>query len=154
MPSVGSSLKRSHSLVAHEFLPNASDGSDAPARASTGRAAFAASPLGRLCGFPQSIQPPFNKGFPGGSAGEESACNVGDLGSIPGLGRSPEEGNGYPLQYSGLENSTDWTVHGVAKSGTRLRDFRFHPVITPQRCQRWVTHWAGYEPLSTLYPAE
>ena len=46
-------------------------------------------------------------GFPGGSAGKESACNVGDLGSIPGLGRSPGEGKGYPLQYSGLENSMD-----------------------------------------------
>ena len=45
------------------------------------------------------------KGFPGGSAGKESAYNVGDLGMIPGLGRSPEEGKGYPLQYSGLENS-------------------------------------------------
>ena len=43
-------------------------------------------------------------GFPGGSAGEESACNAGDLGSIPGLGRSPGEGNSYPLQYSSLEN--------------------------------------------------
>ena len=46
-------------------------------------------------------------GFPGVSAGKESTCNVGDLGSIPGLGRSPGEGNGYPLQYSGLENSMD-----------------------------------------------
>ena len=46
-------------------------------------------------------------GFPGGSAGKESACNVGDLGSIPGLGRSPVGGQGYPLQYSGLENSMD-----------------------------------------------
>ena len=46
-------------------------------------------------------------GFPGGSAGKESACNVGDLGSIPGLGRSHGEGKGYPLQYSGLENSMD-----------------------------------------------
>ena len=44
-------------------------------------------------------------GFPCGSAGKESTCSVGDLGSIPGLGRSPEEGKGYPLQYSGLENS-------------------------------------------------
>ena len=44
-------------------------------------------------------------GFPGGSAGKESACNVGDLGSIPGLGTSPGEGNGYPFQYSGLEKS-------------------------------------------------
>ena len=46
-------------------------------------------------------------GFPCGSAGKESACNVGDLGSIPGLERSPGEGKGYPLQYSGLENSMD-----------------------------------------------
>ena len=61
--------------------------------------------------------------FPCGSADKESACNVGDLGSIPGLGRSPGEGNGYPVQYSCLENSMDrgawWaTVHGVAKSQT------------------------------------
>ena len=56
--------------------------------------------------------------FPGGSAGKESACNVGDLGSIPGSGRSPGEGNGYPLQYSGLENSIDCIVHRVAKSRT------------------------------------
>ena len=61
--------------------------------------------------------------FPGGSAGKESACNVGDLGSILGLGRSPGEGNGYPLQYSGLENSVDCIVHGVAKSQTWLSNF-------------------------------
>ena len=61
--------------------------------------------------------------FPCGSAGKESACNAGDLGSIPGLGRSPGEGKGYPLQYSGLENSTDCIVHGVAKGRTRLSDF-------------------------------
>ena len=66
------------------------------------------------------------KGFPGGSTGKDSACNAGDLGSIPGLGRSPGEGNGYPLQYSGLENSMDYTVHGVTKSWTQLRDFHFH----------------------------
>ena len=47
-------------------------------------------------------------GFPDSSAGKESACNAGDLGSIPGLGRSPGEGKVYPLQYSGLENSVDW----------------------------------------------
>ena len=62
---------------------------------------------------------------PCGSAGKESTCNVGDLGLIPGLGRSPGEGKGYPLQYSGLENSMDYTVHGVAKSWTRLNDFTF-----------------------------
>ena len=58
--------------------------------------------------------------FPGGSAGKESSCNAGDLGLIPGLGRSPGEGNGNPLQYSCLENLMDrgawWaTVHGVAR---------------------------------------
>ena len=55
-----------------------------------------------------------------------SACNVGDPGPIPGLGRSPGEGEGYPLQYSGLENSMDYIVHGVAKSQTQLNDFHFH----------------------------
>ena len=57
-------------------------------------------------------------GFPGGSAGKESTCNVGDLDLIPGLGRSPGEGKGYPLQYSGLENSMDCIVHGVTKNLT------------------------------------
>ena len=65
-------------------------------------------------------------GFPWGSAGKESACNVGDLGSIPGLGRSPGEGTGYPLQYSGLENSMDCIAHGVAKTQTWLSHFHFH----------------------------
>ena len=55
-----------------------------------------------------------------------SACNVGDLGSIPGLERSPGEGEGCPLQYSGLQNSMDYTVHVVAKSQTQQSDFHFH----------------------------
>ena len=55
-------------------------------------------------------------GFSCGSAGKESACNAGDLGLISGLGRSPGEGKGYPLQYSGLENSMDCIVLGVTKS--------------------------------------
>ena len=55
-------------------------------------------------------------GFPCGSAGEESVCNVGDLDSILGLERSPGEGKGYPLQYSGLENSMDCIEHGVPKT--------------------------------------
>ena len=63
-------------------------------------------------------------GFPCGSAGKESACNAGDLGSISGL--SSGEGKGYPLQYSGLDNSMDCIVHGIAKSQTRLSDFHFH----------------------------
>ena len=57
-------------------------------------------------------------GFPDSSVGKESVCNAGDLGSIPGLGRSPGEAEVCPLQYSGLENSMDFTVHGVAKSRT------------------------------------
>ena len=65
-------------------------------------------------------------GLPCGSAGKESASNSGDLGLIPELGRSFGEGKGYPLQYSGLENSMDCIVHGVAKSQTRLSDFHFH----------------------------
>ena len=56
---------------------------------------------------------------------KESACNAGDLGSIPRLGRSLGEGKSYPRQYSGLESSIDSIVHGVAKSRTRLRDFHF-----------------------------
>ena len=61
----------------------------------------------------------------GSSVSKESTCNAGDPASIPGLGRSPGEGLGYPLQYSGLENSMDCIVHGVAKSWTLLSDFRF-----------------------------
>ena len=57
-------------------------------------------------------------GFPYGSDGKESTCNAGDLGSIPGLGRAPEEGKGSPLWYSGLENFMDCIVPGVAKSRT------------------------------------
>ena len=82
-------------------------------------------------------------GFPCGSDGKESACNAGDLGTSPGLGRSPGEGNGYPLQYSGLENSMDYTVCGVTRSQTRLSEcftFTFSPIICPHHSsylQRW-----------------
>ena len=72
----------------------------------------------------------FYMGFPWGPAGKEYACNVGDLGSIPGLGRSPGEGKGYPLQYSGLENSMDCIVLGVTKSQTQLSDFHFTSLYT------------------------
>ena len=66
-------------------------------------------------------------GFPGGSNGKESACNAGHTGLIPGMGRSPGEGDGNPFQYSCLENPMDrgacWaTVHGVPKSWTQLSD--------------------------------
>ena len=69
---------------------------------------------------------------PGGSAGKESACNMRDLGLIPGLGRSRGEGNDYPLQYSGLENSLDYIVHGVTKRRTQLSDFHF--TYSPYMC--------------------
>ena len=82
-----------------------------------------------MCGYPVIV---INTVFcfPGGSEVKASACNAGDLGSIPGLGRSPGERNGNPLQYSCLENPMGrgawWaTVHGVAKSRTRLSDFIF-----------------------------
>ena len=73
--------------------------------------------------------------FPGGSEVTASACNVGDLDLIPGLGRSPGEGNGNPLQHSCLENPMDgeawWaTVHRVTKSRTQLSDFTFHFHVT------------------------
>ena len=64
-------------------------------------------------------------GFPGDSAGKESACSAGDLGLVPGSGRSPSQEKDYPLQYSSLENSMDCIVHGVAKSQTQLSDFHF-----------------------------
>ena len=59
--------------------------------------------------------------------------DMGDLGSIPGLERSPGEGKGYPLQYSGLENSMDCTVHGVSKSRTGLSNFHFSPLLQLHR---------------------
>ena len=65
------------------------------------------------------------RGFPCGSAGKESACNAGDLGLISGLGRSPGEGKGYPLQHSGLENSVDCRVHVVTKGQTGRSAFHF-----------------------------
>ena len=73
---------------------------------------------GKSAGEGIRLPTPVFLGLPGGSAGKESACNAGDPGSIPGLGRSPGEGKGYPLQDSGLENSMDCIVHGVAKSRT------------------------------------
>ena len=73
------------------------------------------------------------KGFPDSSVSKESACNAGDISSIPRSGRSPGEGIGYPLQYSGLENSMELhihvytcIVHRVTKSLTQLSDFHFH----------------------------
>ena len=80
----------------------------------------------KICWKRDRLPTPVFLGFPCGSAGKESACNAGDLGSIPGLGRSPGEGKVYPLQYSGLEDSMNrgaWqaTVHGVTESVTAER---------------------------------
>ena len=64
-------------------------------------------------------------GLPRWLSGKESACQGGHMGLIPGLGRSPGEAKGYPLQCSGLENSINSIVHGIAKSWTQLNDFHF-----------------------------
>ena len=85
--------------------------------------------VGKIRWRRDTLSTPVFLGFPCGSAGKESTCNAGDLGPIPGLGRSPGEGESYPLQYSGLENSMDCIILEVAKSRTRLSDFHFqaHP---------------------------
>ena len=72
----------------------------------------------KICWRRDRLPTPVFLDFPYGLLGKESTCNVGDLGLIPGVGRSPGEGNSSPLQDSGLEDSTDCTVHGVAKVGT------------------------------------
>ena len=79
--------------------------------------------------------------FPHSSIGKESACNVGDLGLIPGLERSSGEGKGYPNQYSGLENCMDCIVHGIAKSWTWLSDFPFHFQYPPQERVHVLFPW-------------
>ena len=92
--------------------------------------------VGKICWRRDRLPTPVFLGFPCGSAGKESAWDAGDLGLIPGLGRSTGEGKGYPLQYSGLENSMDCIVRGVAKSWTRLSDFHFHDdflELTPRK---------------------
>ena len=88
-------------------------------------------------------------GFHGDSAGKESICNAGDLASIPGLGRIPGEGNGYPLRYSGLENSIDCMVLGVTKSQTWLSDFHlslydFQPKA--RRYRKGLTYFENRSP--------
>ena len=74
------------------------------------------------------------------SEGKASACNMGDLGLIPGLGSSPGEGSGYPLQYSGLEESMDYLVYGVTKSQRRLSDFHTLIVLVAQLCPTLQPH--------------
>ena len=79
----------------------------------------------------KSAELPYPVGLPCGSAGKESVCKAGDLGSIPGLGRLPREEKGYPLQYSGLENSMGSIVYGIAKIWTQLSDFHSSDPISP-----------------------
>ena len=76
--------------------------------------------------FPDSLAYSQMNGFPDSSVGKQSACSAGDPALIPGSGRSAEEGIGYLLQYSGLENSMNYIVHGVTKSWTQLNDFHIH----------------------------
>ena len=90
------------------------------------------------------LPPPVFFGFPCGSANKESACNVGNLGSILGLGKFPGEGKGYPLQYSGLENSMDYAVHGVTKSRTRLSPFHFQYSCPDNSIDRGVLWATGH----------
>ena len=99
--------------------------------ASAGKeSACNAEDLGSMLGWKdpwrrKRLPTPVFLGFPCASAVKESTCNAEDLGLIPGLGRSPGERKGYPLQYSGRENSMDCIVHEVAKSQTQLSDFHF-----------------------------
>ena len=93
------------------------------------------------------------KGFPCGSAGKESACSAGDLGSIPGLERSPGEGNSYPLQYSGLKNSIDCIVQGVTKSRTWLSDFHFHFHRVSKPSELFPKAWSDVRNLLSKTPA-
>ena len=79
--------------------------------------------------------------FPGGSEVKVSAWNAGDQGLIPGSVRSPGEGNGNPLQYSGLENSMDCIVHGVAKSWTQLSDLVEKAMAAHSRTLAWQIPW-------------
>ena len=91
----------------------------------------------------------FILGFHCGSAGKESTCNAGDLGSVPGLERSPGEAKGYPRQYSGLENSMYCIVHGVSKGQTQLSDF-FTIVYIIFRSNHWNTYSLKHQNYSRM----
>ena len=97
----------------------------------------------KICYRRDRLPTPIFLGFPCGSAGKESASNAGDLGSIPGLGRSPGEGKGYPLQYSSLEYSVDCIVHGITKSWTRLSDSLFTFILGYKR-HLWIIQATVY----------
>ena len=99
------------------------------------------SPPQCLCCVRVVINGPFNLGFPGGSDGKESTCSGGDLGLIPGLGRSPGEMKGYRLQYSGLENSMDreaWQAIQSVGSQSQARLSDYHTSLTSARCDGYA----------------
>ena len=91
-----------------------------------------------------SSHPSPSKGFPSSSDVKASTCNAGDPGSIPGLGRSPGEGKGFPLQYSGLENPVDCIVHRVAKSRTQLSDFHVHVFLAEAADEAYRVTCSGH----------
>ena len=102
---------------------------DFPGRSASQESTFNAGDHGLIPGSGRSLEKGYATqssilGLSYGLAGKESNCIVGDLGSIPELGRSHGEGKGYPLHYSDLENSVDCIIHGVTKSQTRLNDFQ------------------------------
>ena len=101
--------------------------------------------FGKICWRRDRLLTPVFLGFPCGSAGKESVCSARDLDSIPGLGRSPGERKGYPLQYSGLENAMDCKVHGVTKSWAWLSD-SLHFASLPKLPRTCI--WAKIVPFS------
>ena len=118
------SVSEIHVLLLNPALrgfPHSSAGKESPAVQETPVRFL----VGKIRCKGDRLSTPVFLGFPAGSAGKESACNAGDLGLIAGLGRSPGEGNSYPLQYSGLENSMECIVHGAAKSVMWLSNFHF-----------------------------
>ena len=118
----------SHSSISKESACNAGDTSSIPGSGRSARKGI---------GYPHQ----YSWAFPCGSAGKESTRNVRNLGSVPELGRSPGERKGYPLQCSGLENSMDCLVHGVAKSQTWLSDFHFHFIFI--HWKDWSWSWSS-----------
>ena len=108
--------------------------------------------MGKICWRRDRLPTPVFLGFSYGLAGKVSTCNAGDLGLIPGLGRSPGEGKGYPLQYSGLENSVDCIVHEVEKSQTGLSDFHFHYYFSGGAESQWESVQGAGSLVALLVP--
>ena len=100
------------------------------------------------CSLPSFPVHHYLLGFPCGSAGKESTCNVGDLSSVPGLWRSPKQGKGNPLQFSGLEKSMEGIVQGAAKSQTRLSNSHCHCI---REFAQIHVHWV-YDALQPSHP--